>query len=113
MPNAIPDINEYRGYHIFFWSNENKPLEPIHIHICKGKPSKNATKYWINSDGSVEQENNNSQIPISDLKKIERFVTEYSFQIIQHWENYFNEPVKFHNDFNFSKEIEVEMNDYE
>lgn len=27
--------------------NENKPVEPVHVHIAKGKPSQNATKVWL------------------------------------------------------------------
>lgn len=96
MPNAIPDINEYRGYSIYFWSNENDPLEPVHVHICKGKPSKNATKYWINSDGSVLQDNNNSRIPNKDLKRLENFICEYSSQIVEHWKAYFKSDISFH-----------------
>ena len=38
----LPNLFEVSGYKIFFWSNENN--EPIHVHICKGKPSKNSTK---------------------------------------------------------------------
>lgn len=29
MPNAISDIVSYKGYKIYFWSNEGKPLEPL------------------------------------------------------------------------------------
>ena len=38
-------------YWICFWTNENKPVEPIHVHIAKGKTSENATKVWITSAG--------------------------------------------------------------
>ena len=43
------------GYVVFFWSNENEPLEPVHVHIAQ-KISANATKIWILSDGSAELE---------------------------------------------------------
>ncbi|MBR1760851.1 MAG: DUF4160 domain-containing protein [Schwartzia sp.] len=29
----------------FFWSRENN--EPVHVHVCKGKPHKDATKIWM------------------------------------------------------------------
>ena len=48
MPDALAKAY---GYHIYFWSNEGEPLEPIHIHISK-TPHPNATKYWILRDGS-------------------------------------------------------------
>ncbi len=66
MPAAL---EKYSGYHIYFWSNEGDPLEPIHVHISK-KPHPNATKYWIMSDGTLQQENNNDNIPANDLKKV-------------------------------------------
>lgn len=57
MPDAL---EKAYGYHIYFWSNENEPLEPLHIHISK-TPHPNVTKYWILSDGSLP----------SNVKKIE------------------------------------------
>lgn len=36
-----------------FWSNENSPLEPVHVHIAEGRASANATKLWITSTGKA------------------------------------------------------------
>ena len=47
----MPQIFRMGEYWIYFWTNENKPVEPIHEHIAKGKPSDNATKVWITSAG--------------------------------------------------------------
>ena len=47
----LPNLFEVSGYKIFFWSNENN--EPIHVHICKGKPSKNSTKIWLTKAGGA------------------------------------------------------------
>ena len=30
---VMPQIFRIAGYLIYFWSNENKPLEPVHVHI--------------------------------------------------------------------------------
>lgn len=66
----MPDIvDKAYGYHIYFWSNENEPLEPIHFHVSH-TPHKNATKIWILHDGTLQLENNNDNIPQSVLKKI-------------------------------------------
>ncbi|WP_293736846.1 DUF4160 domain-containing protein [uncultured Phascolarctobacterium sp.] len=43
----MPQIFRVAGYLIYFWSNENEPLEPIHVHITDGVPTANATKVWI------------------------------------------------------------------
>jgi hypothetical protein len=82
--------------HVYFWSDEQNPLEPVHIHISKGSPTPNATKYWINGDGTIEQENNNSRISPRDLKRLERTIKKYTNEIIKKWEKYFGEPAKFH-----------------
>lgn len=63
MPKALLD---FLGYSFFFWSNEN--AEPPHIHVCKGHPTENATKFWI-TKGGIQLEHNKSQIPTKDLKK--------------------------------------------
>ena len=33
----MPQIFRMGEYWIYFWTNENKPVEPIHVHIAKGK----------------------------------------------------------------------------
>lgn len=73
MPNAL-DTNKAYGYHIYFWSNEGEPPEPIHVHFSE-EPHKNATKYWVLSDGTLQQDNNNDNIPANDLKRLVRFVS--------------------------------------
>lgn len=49
----MPQIFRIAGYLIYFWSNENEPLEPIHVHITNGVPTANATKVWITQSGNV------------------------------------------------------------
>lgn len=96
MPNAIPRVRYLYGYLVFFWSDERKPLEPVHVHICKGKPTHNATKYWILEDGTVKQEHNKSQIPQNDINRLEKALKGYSEDIIMNWENYFKEKPVFY-----------------
>jgi len=87
MPDAL---EKAYGYHIYFWSNENEPLEPLHIHISK-TPHPNATKYWILSDGSLLLENNNDAIPSNDLKRLVNFISLPSNvkKIEEKWLNHF------------------------
>ena len=33
------------GYTIYFWSGDAG--EPVHVHVCKGRPTENATKIWV------------------------------------------------------------------
>ncbi|MGN8818074.1 DUF4160 domain-containing protein [Oribacterium sp. HCP28S3_H8] len=90
----MPKCFEAYGYIIFFWSNEGYPMEPIHVHIGK-KISANSTKIWILSDGSAEVANNNSRIPLKDLRKILKIIEVYSDMIVAKWQQYFGEKALF------------------
>ena len=81
MPKALLD---FLGYAVYFWVNEGEPLEPVHVHVAKGKPTANATKFWITSEG-VKLEHNNSQIPDSDMKKIVTYLVSNRSTIITNW----------------------------
>ena len=59
----MPQIFKVGQYVIYFWSNENEPLEPIHVHVSDGVPSGNSTKIWITQSGKCLLCNNNSKIP--------------------------------------------------
>lgn len=87
----MPQVFKVGSYWIYFWTNENKPLEPIHVHISKGGPSPNATKVWITKAGSCLLCNNNSKIPDNVLKNIMRIIEARSPEIIQKWHSYFGE----------------------
>lgn len=87
----MPQIYKIGAYIIFFWSNENKPTEPIHVHIAKHNPQSNSTKVWITKKGYVLLGNNNSKIPAKDLRKLLNIIEANSKEIIQKWHDYFGE----------------------
>lgn len=39
----MPRVFKIGGYIVYFWINENDPLEPVHVHVCEGVPSPTAT----------------------------------------------------------------------
>lgn len=82
----MPSILSVFGYKIYFWTNENN--EPVHVHVCKGKPSANATKIWITQMGGVISINS-SRIPKNDLIKLEKYIEANAQYICQRWFNYF------------------------
>lgn len=82
----LPSIFDFMGYKIYFWSNEND--EPIHVHVCKGKQVENATKFWIGRD-AIELVHNKSDIPQSDLRKIQKYLWANRGMIIERWYNFF------------------------
>ena len=85
----MPQVFRIGSYWIYFWTNENDPLEPIHVHVSEGKPSANATKIWITQAGKAYVCNNNSQIPEKVLRNIVRIIEARSGEIIQKWISYF------------------------
>ncbi len=98
----IPQIFKVGGYIIFFWSNENKPTEPIHIHIAKHNPRANSTKVWITKRGKTFVCNNNLQIPSKDLRKdrqIALYVIESVKQSIMNVEKAFKRLLKHQSGF--------------
>ncbi len=62
----MPQIFRIGSYWGFFWSNENMPLEPVHVAV--GKPNANATKIWITKSGKCLLCNNTSNIQDKILK---------------------------------------------
>lgn len=86
----MPQIFSIGSYYVYFWSNEERPLEPIHFHVSKGTPHGNATKIWVTEKGHCILENNNSRIPEKDLKKIMKMAEAISDLIIAQWLEHFD-----------------------
>jgi hypothetical protein len=88
MPKALRD---FLGMSFFFWSNEasGERLEPIHIHVCKGRPAANATKLWIKQDGTVELCHNNSNLSQAELTRSIEYIRANYNAIIAEWYRHF------------------------
>ena len=91
----MPQVFKIGSYWVYFWANENKPLEPVHVHVAEGKPTENATKIWITASGKTYLCNNNSHIPEKALRNIMRIIEARSHEIIKLWSEYFEE-VRFY-----------------
>ena len=71
--------------------------EPIHVHISKGKPSKNSTKVWLTKAGGCILSNNYGHIPQNELNRILEIIPLFYFKIVSKWkENYGTDQVKFY-----------------
>ena len=86
----MPVVIRLFGYKIYFWVNEGKPLEPIHVHVAQ-TPRQNATKIWLLESGDTKVENNNSGIPNKDLMRICATIRAYRKEIEAAWKNTFGE----------------------
>lgn len=87
----MPQVFRIGPYIVYFWSNENEPLEPVHVHVSEGRASANATKIWITESGKTVICNNNSQIPPRILHGIQRIIEGNSAQILGLWKEHFGE----------------------
>ena len=87
----MPQIFRIGPYIVYFWSNENDPLEPVHVHIAEGRANANATKLWITRSGKIVLCNNNSRIPEPVLRRMIRLIEGNTELIIQQWIEQFGE----------------------
>lgn len=87
----MPQIFKIGPYRIYFWSNEGEPLEPIHVHISEGEPSKDGTKIWITRTGKGLVSHNKSRIPERTLRNFVRFIDANSDEIKDRWLEQFGE----------------------
>lgn len=91
----MPQIFKIGSYVVYFWMNENNPLEPVHVHVAEGVPTPNATKIWITRTGRCLLCNNNSQISVKKLRYIQEVIEARSAEIIQKWYAVFGEAVYY------------------
>ena len=79
------------AYIVYFWSNENEPLEPVHVHIAEGRATSNATKVWITSTGKALLSHNSSKYQPKFLNSMIRVIEANSEEIIEKWLSHFGE----------------------
>ena len=87
----MPRVFKIGSYLVYFWSNENEPLEPVHVHASLGAPTANATKIWITHSGKCYLCNNNSKIPQEALRNIMRVIEARSGEVTEKWFAFFGE----------------------
>ena len=86
----MPQLFRFGNYVIYFWSNENNPIEPVHVHVSEKKPVKNGTKIWITRSRHTIIANNYLEIPNSKLRMICRYIEANADEIIEEWERHFD-----------------------
>ena len=85
---TVPQVFKIGSYWVYFWSNENEPLEPVHVHVCQGAPSAGATKIWITQAKKCYLCHNNSKISDRTLRNIIKIIEARSEEIIDKWISY-------------------------
>lgn len=87
----MPQVFKIGSYWVYFWTNENDPLEPVHVHVAEGSPQPNATKIWITRTGKCLLANNNSNIPTKTLRNVMRIIESQHQIVLQKWMQYFDQ----------------------
>ena len=87
----MPQVFKIGSYWVYFWANENKPLEPVHVHVSKGKPTSNATKFWITKTGKCLLANNNSDYDSRTLNYLSKAIEANKDIVIEKWVSFFGE----------------------
>lgn len=87
----MPQVFKIGSYWVYFWANENKPLEPVHVHVSKGKTNANATKFWITKSGRCLLANNNSGYDTKTLNYLSKAIEANNNIIIDKWLSFFGE----------------------
>ena len=83
----LPSLFFIGSYRVFFWSNESG--EPVHVHVCKGAPTKNSTKIWLTRQGGCVVANNDTGIPAKALNDLCEIIAAQHEQICQKWKEFF------------------------
>lgn len=87
----MPQVFKIGSYWVYFWANENGPLEPVHVHVAQGAPNSNGTKIWITKAGKCYLCSNNSKIPEHTLRNIMAIIEARSDEVIAKWKRFFGE----------------------
>ncbi len=87
----MPQVIKIGPYVIYFWLDEGRPLEPVHVHIAEGVPKANATKVWLTQSGKAMLASRRSEIPAADLRKLIRVIEANADEIREKWAEYFGE----------------------
>ena len=87
----MPQLFKIGSYWVYFWSNENIPLESVHVHVHKGRPVENATKIWITEAGKCLLCHNKSRIDARVLHNMMRIIEARSKEVIDKWYGFFGE----------------------
>lgn len=67
----------------------------MHIHICEGAPTQNATKRWITKAGKCYLCHNQSNIPERLLRNMIKIIETRSSEVLQLWYDFLDEETFF------------------
>ena len=87
----MPQVFKIGTYLVYFWLDEGKPLEPVHVHVSQGVPTAHATKIWITQAGKTIVAYRANDISQNDLRKVIRMIEANVDTVREKWVQYFGE----------------------
>ncbi|MDM8547082.1 DUF4160 domain-containing protein [Candidatus Venteria ishoeyi] len=81
----MPVVFRYQGYRFFFFSNEENPLEPCHIHVRKGGA---VAKFWLEPEVKLAE---SYEMASSELRKLSQLIKQHEAFIKEKWNVYFSQ----------------------
>lgn len=79
----VPVVLKLGSISIFFFVDECVPREPVHVHVCRGKPSSNSIKIWLTKDKNfVVDKVKRNVLSKSELGAVIEYLDEEKHQII-------------------------------
>ena len=103
MPTVFRNV---LGYKVYFWSNENDPREPVHVHVGKRIGDDDA-KFWILRNGQAVLDKKHCKLNARDLRDIQLYLSRNGKEIIEKWQEYLGDMPSFI-DCQFVEEIRVQ-----
>jgi hypothetical protein len=79
----VPVVFRWNGYRFHFFSNEGDPLEPVHVHIRKGRDN---AKFWLYPEVTLAYNRGFSSREQSELARV---VEERRDDIESAWNDHF------------------------
>lgn len=79
----MPVVFRYKGVRVFFFSNEGRPREPIHVHLQRAQ---NLAKIWLYPDIAIAE---NYGFSSSELKELLAAVEDSRDLIERAWNEHF------------------------
>lgn len=79
----MPVVLRYKGYKLFFYSNEGNPPEPLHIHVRKGEA---VAKFWVTPEVKLSDSYGMSGPELTELARV---VAENREIIERTWNEFF------------------------
>lgn len=76
-------FDDVKGFHFYFVSGDRP--QPPHVHVSKGKPSRNAAKIWL--EGATVSRR--GMLSDTDVTKVQGIIRSRNEEMLSKWYDFF------------------------